>query len=718
MNTVILNHSKIGLNDTITSKSSKSVHKYCFKFHATNLKSLTKKSASVGLCLQIDNPKQGKNKSKSLFKKDKLEIDIPLIRDSKKAFLRKNALFKVLLKSGKNNAKVIAQAICNVADLTYPPEKANMVFEQKLNLKFHKAMGPANVLKQYASLNLSVKSMLKTNLGNGSPSKNILKSLDKTANRKLDNTSYLQDDISNITESFPFDFEESMQLDNNFDSILFEESPIRNSINKKKEMCPGVSIYNDEPVKVNTYTIDLNAGSKTSRNQDKSKKYKKIDIGDIEGESICSQKLSEDTTNSSHLRQNSNCGDIASEKSYIEKDSSYSVMKEQFEREKNNCKIANNQNEALLLQKADLFHKITQLQDQLKVSEESQKSLLNENKTLKTKTEELINSQYANASDKLNMLANNLESKEEEMRTALEDKSLEIQQIKTILDAKQSQISKLNATLELKDNKIKTLEGNIKLLEGELKSKSKEISTFEFSTKNEIESSIKEKQNKINDLKNKLSMKVIRLTKQEEKVADLNKKLTQEKEESMKMQKTMQETIDELKKFNEETTQMYKSKLYQSENELETVKKDIESQKNRIYTAVDSVKADLNIKISERDVVIEKMKSQISILKSKGKSNQSQERHWVIESNLRDIISEHKQTLIKEKSQREKVEKELEMYSEMLIKTKTEWANCEHEKEIYKFESLKKDEVIEEYETEYNSLEAEYQKLLKKSKKN
>lgn len=138
----------------------------------------------------------------------------------------------------------------------------------------------------------------------------------------------------------------------------------------------------------------------------------------------------------------------------------------------------------------------------------------------------------------------------------------------------------------------------------------------------------------------------------------------------MKMQKTMQETIDELRKFNEETTQMYKSKLFQAENELETVKKDIESQKNRIYTAVDSVKADLNLKISERDVVIEKMKSQISILQSKGKSNQSQERHWVIESNLRDIISEHKQKLIKEKTQREKVEKELEMYSEMLIKTK------------------------------------------------
>ncbi|CAI2383848.1 unnamed protein product [Moneuplotes crassus] len=716
MNTVILNQSKVGLNDSTMSKSSRSIYKYSFKFTALNLKSLTKKSASLGLCLQIDSQKKGK-KLKSLFKKDQLEIDIPLIKDAKKGFLRKNVVFKVLMKSSKNNAKIIGQAICNVADLIYPPDKNTIPFEQRINLKFVNSLGQVSCLKDYVTLNLNVKSTFNGGSGKYGTSKSIFGGLEKGGHFNFETASQIPDDISNITESFAFDFDESMQMDSNFGSDLFEESPIRYSTNKKEETSPDLKNLKSASMKVDSNIIDLSEGSRTTRNQDSpKKKYKKMELGNTQRVSLLSQKLSDDTANSSHLRQHSNCGDINSEKSNIERDSTYLIMKEQFEREKNNCKIVNNQNEALLLQKADLLHKITQLQDQLKSSEETQRNLNNENEALKSKNEELINSQYANASDKLSMLANELEAKEEEMKSALADKSLEIQQIKTVLDAKQSQISKMNATLELKDSRIKTLEGNIKLLEGEVKSKSKEISTFEYSTKNQIESSVKKRDEKINEMRNDISMKIIRLKKLEEKVADLTKQLEQEKEGASKKEKTMQETINELKKYNQETTQMYKSKLFQAENELEIVKKDIESQKNRIYTAVDSVKADLNLKISERDVVIEKMKNQISIMKSKQNSNQSQERHWVIESNLRDIISEHKQKLIQEKTQREKIEKELEMYSQMLIKIKAEWANCEHEKEIIKFESLKKDELIEEYETEYNYLEKEYQKLMKTAK--
>jgi len=386
--------------------------------------------------------------------------------------------------------------------------------------------------------------------------------------------------------------------------------------------------------------------------------------------SISSHKLSQDTTNSSHIKQRSYGGEYNSERSYIEKDSAYSVMKEQLERERNNLKVSNDQNEALLLQKAELLHKITQLQDKCKCREDENKKLLSENQGLKETNEELINSQYANASDKLNMLASELENKDEEMKTAVEEKSLEIQQIKTILDAKQSQISKMNVNLEAKDAKIKSLENNVKLLEVEVKNKSKEISTFEFSTKNEIESSLQEKENQLKDLKQKMAIKVVRLTKQEQKVSELSKELELEKQESLKMQKTMQNTIDELKKLNEETSQMYKSKLFLAENELETSKQDIESQKNRIYSAVNEVKSDLSSKISERDVVIEKLKNQLSINQTKGNKGHSQERHWVIESNLRDIISEHKQKLITEQTKRSQLEKDVEMFSEMLVKTK------------------------------------------------
>lgn len=132
----------------------------------------------------------------------------------------------------------------------------------------------------------------------------------------------------------------------------------------------------------------------------------------------------------------------------------------------------------------------------------------------------------------------------------------------------------------------------------------------------------------------------------------------------------MQETIDDLKKLNEETTQMYQTKLYQRENEIDTMKKDIESQKTRIYSAVNEIKAHMQGQISERDCAIEKLKSTISVNHAKNAPKQSQERHWVIEANLRDIISEHKQKLITEQTNRAKLEKEVEMYSEMLVKTK------------------------------------------------
>jgi hypothetical protein len=102
---------------------------------------------------------------------------------------------------------------------------------------------------------------------------------------------------------------------------------------------------------------------------------------------------------------------------------------------------------------------------------------------------------------------------------------------------------------------------------------------------------------------------------------------------------------------------------------------------------------------------------------SKKNANKPQEKQWVIESNLRDIISENKQKLIGEQTKRAKLEQEVDMYAEMLVKTKAEWANSEHEKEKYLFEFLKLEEQIEEYEVAYDELEKENEKLQKYSKK-
>jgi len=110
--------------------------------------------------------------------------------------------------------------------------------------------------------------------------------------------------------------------------------------------------------------------------------------------------------------------------------------------------------------------------------------------------------------------------------------------------------------------------------------------------------------------------------------------------------------------------------MEQKENEIESIKRDIESQKNRIYTAIDDNKSSMQAQISERDIVIEKLKTALTIEKTKATPKQSQERHWVIESNLRDIISEHKQKLIAEKGKNGTLEKEVNMYQELLVKTK------------------------------------------------
>jgi septal ring factor EnvC (AmiA/AmiB activator) len=68
------------------------------------------------------------------------------------------------------------------------------------------------------------------------------------------------------------------------------------------------------------------------------------------------------------------------------------------------------------------------------------------------------------------------------------------------------------------------------------------------------------------------------------------------------------------------------------------MQRDIQSQKNRIYTAIEDTKSSLKKQICERDVVIERLKNALNAFQKKD-SKGTKERHWVIESNLRDIIS-------------------------------------------------------------------------------
>jgi hypothetical protein len=108
-------------------------------------------------------------------------------------------------------------------------------------------------------------------------------------------------------------------------------------------------------------------------------------------------------------------------------------------------------------------------------------------------------------------------------------------------------------------------------------------------SKSEIEMALNEKNQVISELRQEIVLKRIRITKQEQRIAETTKELENgmsflllnniEKLQSNIIQQTMQETINDLKKLNEETTDMYQTKLYHKENEIETMKKDIESQK-------------------------------------------------------------------------------------------------------------------------------------------
>lgn len=82
------------------------------------------------------------------------------------------------MKDKKGNGKVISQAVCNLGELAYMPEKGKNVFESKLNLKFHKAYNFTNLLKPHAMLHLNVVSVLKDETDRALSPKTALKTID------------------------------------------------------------------------------------------------------------------------------------------------------------------------------------------------------------------------------------------------------------------------------------------------------------------------------------------------------------------------------------------------------------------------------------------------------------------------------------------------------------------------------------------------------------
>lgn len=123
-------------------------------------------------------------------------------------------VFKVILKDKKGNGKIIAQAVSNLAELVYMPEKGKNMFEQKLALKFHQAYSYSNLLKQHATLNLHVKSVISS--GEADNDISFL-----TEQKTYDHRRYL----STASDKILFDVDQSITTDNDFESLMLEESP-------------------------------------------------------------------------------------------------------------------------------------------------------------------------------------------------------------------------------------------------------------------------------------------------------------------------------------------------------------------------------------------------------------------------------------------------------------------------------------------------------------
>lgn len=167
-------------------------------------------SFTVGIFLTfcVDTNK----KEKLVFKEDKIDMSTKLTRESDGGYKRKNVVFKVIMKDKKGSGVVIAQSICNLADYVYMPNKGNMVFEQKASLKFHKAHTYSNLLKQAATLNLEIRSVLK-NDGSAIPE------FTSQSSKKGKKTSRNDFDTSHIE----FDVDKSMNTDYNVDDLWADD---------------------------------------------------------------------------------------------------------------------------------------------------------------------------------------------------------------------------------------------------------------------------------------------------------------------------------------------------------------------------------------------------------------------------------------------------------------------------------------------------------------
>jgi len=158
------------------------------------------------------------------------------------------------MKDKKGAGKIIAQSVCNLADNLYDPNKVKMVFDQKVSLKFHKSHSFENLLKPHAVLNLSIKSILQ----NDGMECDLLDTTltPRTATKTIDRRNYLTSAGESMISDGFFDGDISLNLGDDLDHFLFDQSPIsknstmskisRNVLPKDQEGTTASGLYSQD----------------------------------------------------------------------------------------------------------------------------------------------------------------------------------------------------------------------------------------------------------------------------------------------------------------------------------------------------------------------------------------------------------------------------------------------------------------------------------------
>jgi hypothetical protein len=120
------------------------------------------------------------------------------------------------MQNSKGQNQIIGQAICDLANFVHMPDKGNLIMEQKASLGFHKAFSYSHLLKQFAQLNLVIRSCKKREVRKPS--------IDYSATTTI--TDFDRMFANDDEEQILFDTEESQRTEEELDDLFNDNSTL------------------------------------------------------------------------------------------------------------------------------------------------------------------------------------------------------------------------------------------------------------------------------------------------------------------------------------------------------------------------------------------------------------------------------------------------------------------------------------------------------------